>query len=102
MAKEMAKRKKRAGSGSAGKKVETQTAKSRFIPDEMRFSRRFITSKAGRWIIAILAVSLLLILDVLIAGKNADLFFVLTGVEGLVGILLIGVLLLYRRASKTG
>ncbi len=95
----MAKAKKKS-SRSSSKRSKTNKSRSGFTPEELRFFPRFIASKIGRWVIAVLAVLLLLTLNVLIAGKKVDRFFVMTGIELLIGIFVFWILLLYKRASK--
>lgn len=48
-----------------------------------------------------IVILLLLTLNALIAGRKVDTFFLLTGIELLIGILAFWVYLLYRRTSKT-
>lgn len=86
---------------SSTRRSTARKSRSEFTPEELRLLPRFLASKTGRWAIALVSALLLLTLNALIAGRNVDLFFVLTGIELLLGILAFWGLLLYRRTSKT-
>ncbi|HPY63148.1 MAG TPA: hypothetical protein PL100_01325 [Bacillota bacterium] len=97
-----AKEKKRTPSSRSSTQRNTaRKSRSGFTPEELRLFPRFLASKTGRWVIAIVVILLLLMLNALVAGRKVDIFFLLTGIELLIGILAFWVFLLYKRTSKT-
>ena len=95
------KNKKRASSSRSPAKSKTaRKSRSGFTPAELRLFPRFLASRAGKWTITLVVILLLLTLNALIAGRRVDLFFMLTGIELLIAILVFWVLLLYKRSSK--
>ncbi len=87
-----------------GKKKRTKSPakknKAGFTPPELRFRTRFLGSLAGKIVTGILGTALLLLLNTLAAGRNLDLFFLLTGIEGLLAMIGFWLLLLFRRAAR--
>ncbi|NMB28873.1 MAG: hypothetical protein GX991_02290 [Clostridiaceae bacterium] len=101
MAKAKGKKKQTSSSRSSTQRSGVGKSRSGFTPEELRLLPRFLASKIGRWVIAMIVILLLLTLNALIAGRKVDTFFLLTGIELLIGILAFWVYLLYRRTSKT-
>lgn len=101
MTKSKKKKKRTSPSRSSKERNTARKPRSGFTPEELRLLPRFLASKGGKWAIAVFVVLLLLTLNALVSGKNVDLFFVLTGVEILIGILAFWIFLLYRRTSKS-
>lgn len=85
---------------SAGKRRPGQGSKSDFTPEELKFWPRFLSSSLGRLLIGSTVSVLLLALLALIAGKNINLFFLLTGLALLAAMVAFWLLLLFKRSAR--